>query len=142
MMVLITLIGGPQAKVGNRFYYMGPLAECRECRLKGVCSNLETGHMYEIKGLRDTEHDCEVHESKARVVEVEKVPIPAAVHSKKAIDGSMITYEQVACDIRGCANRVLCRPVSLKDGMKLSITEVVGDIECMKGERLAMVRLL
>lgn len=139
--MLITLIGEAQAKVGNRFYYMGPLTECKECRLKGVCFNLESGHLYEVTALRDTEHDCEIHESKVRVVEVEKRPTAAAVSGKKAIDGSMITFEMPKCDLIGCENYWYCHPVGIKDGMKLSITDVIGDIDCPKDDKLALVRL-
>lgn len=140
-MMLITLIGEPQAKVGNRFYYLGALTECKECRLKGVCFNLEPGHLYEVTALRDTEHDCEIHESKVRVVEVEKRPTLATVPRKKAIDGSMITYESVKCTNLGCVNYVNCHPIGIEDGMKLSITEMIGDIECPIDESLVLVKL-
>lgn len=140
-MVLITLIGEAQAKTGNRFYYLGPLTECKDCRLKGVCFNLEPGHLYEITALRDTQHDCELHESKARVVEVMKVPVPVAIQGKKAIDGSMITFEAVKCDNIGCENYIMCHPAGIKDGMKMSISDVIGDIECQIGEKMVLVRL-
>ncbi|MFA7622902.1 MAG: UPF0179 family protein, partial [Candidatus Methanomethylophilaceae archaeon] len=62
-MVLVTLIGESQARIGNRFYYLGPSLECRECRFKNVCFNLEVGRMYEVTELRDVHHECEMHES-------------------------------------------------------------------------------
>lgn len=140
-MILITLIGAPQAHVGRRFHFIGPLTECRECRLKGICFNLEPGRLYEITGVRDAEHDCPVHEDKVKVVEVEKRPTEAAVQHKKAIDGSMITFEAMRCDSRGCVNYTYCHPVGLEDGMKLSIGEIAGELECARGERLHLVRL-
>ena len=138
---MITLIGESQARIGNRFYYLGPLTDCKECKLKGVCFNLESGHLYEVKGIRDTEHDCVIHESKAIVVEVDKVPVSVAVNGKKAIEGSMITFESIRCDAVGCDNYWFCHPPGIKDGMKLSVSDVVGDLDCPKGEKRVLVKL-
>ncbi|MCL2712481.1 MAG: UPF0179 family protein [Methanomassiliicoccaceae archaeon] len=140
-MVLITLIGETQARIGNRFYFVGPLTECRECRLRGVCFNLEPGSLYEVVALRDAVHECPIHEGSVRVVEVERKPIPAAVLQKHAIDGSTITFESMKCNNLGCENRNYCVPMSIKDGTKLKITDVIGDLECSEGENVALVKL-
>lgn len=140
-MVMITLIGEPQARVGNRFYYLGPLAECKDCRLKGVCFNLESGHLYEVVSIRDAEHDCGIHESKVRAVEVSKIPMSVAVRNKKAIDGSMITFETLECEHIGCDNYAYCHPPGVKGGMKMSISDIVRDIDCPVGERLVLVKM-
>ena len=140
-MVLITLIGETQARIGNRFYFLGPLTECKECRLRGVCFNLEPGSLYEVIGLRDTVHDCPVHEGNVKVVEVEKKPMLAAVPVKHAIDGSTITFESRRCDNLGCGNRSYCIPVSIKDGTKLKIVDILGDIECPNEESIMLVKL-
>ena len=140
-MVLITLIGEAQAMIGNRFYYLGPLTECKDCRLKGVCFNLIPGHLYEVKTLRDAMHDCEIHESKVRAVEVEKVPVSVAVPGKKAIDGSTITFESMKCDMIGCENHWYCHPAGIRDGMKMMITDIIGDITCPINEKMVLVKL-
>lgn len=140
-MAHITLIGEAQAKIGNRFYFTGPLNECKDCRLKGVCLNLESGHLYEIVGLRDVEHDCEIHESKVRAVEVEKKPMGAAMLGKKAMEGSVITFEPIQCDMIGCENYRYCRPPAIRDGMKLTVDSIDGDAECPRGNTLVLVRL-
>jgi len=140
-MVLITLIGETQARIGNRFYFVGPLTECKECRLRGVCFNLEPGSLYEVVALRDTLHDCPMHEGSVRVVEVEKKPTLASVLRKYAIDGNTITFESRRCDNLGCENRMYCIPMCIKDGTKLRITDVLGDIECPIGENLVLVKL-
>ena len=101
-MVLVTLIGDAHAHIGNRFYYLGPNDECRDCRLKNVCFNLDAGSLYEIVQLRDARHDCALREDQVRVVVVEKVPFQAAVPKKLAIDGSMITFESKACGRLDC----------------------------------------
>ena len=140
-MVLITLIGATQARAGNRFCFVGPLTECKECRLRGVCFNLEPGALYEVVALRDTVHECPIHEGSVRVVEVEKRPTLAAVPSKYAIDGSMITFEGRSCDNMGCVNRIYCAPMCLKEGTKIRIADIIGDIECPNAENLVLVKL-
>jgi len=140
-MVLITLIGAAQAHIGNRFYFTGPLTECKECRLRGICFNLEPGALYEVVALRDTVHDCPVHEGSVRVVEAERRPIQAAVPKKHAIDGSTVTFESRKCRNLGCEYRAYCVPVSIKDGTKLRITDVIGDLGCPEGENVVLVKL-
>ncbi len=141
-MVLVTLIGESQAHIGNRFYYLGPITSCKECRLKGVCFNLELGSLYEVTALRDTMHDCLEYESGARVVEVEKIPAIAAVAKKQAIDGSMITFQSGKCENYGCEYWFKCHPVGIKDGQKLSITEIIEDIDSPCEESLVLVKLV
>ena len=140
-MVLITLIGEAQAKVGNRFYYLGPLTECKDCRLKGVCFNLEPGHLYEVVGLRDAQHDCEIHESRVRAVEVKKIPVSVAIQNKKAIEGSMITFEAAKCENIGCENYMYCCPLGIREGTRFSISEIIGDLECLIGDKKVLVKL-
>ncbi len=141
-MVLITLIGEPTAKKGNRFYFMGPLTDCKECKLRNVCFNLESGSLYEIIKVRDQKHDCMEREDHVRVVEVEKVPMSAALPKKQAIDGSMITFQISKCDNIGCKNYMLCHPIGAEDGRKYSITEVNKDADCPIGEKMVFVKML
>ena len=135
------MIGDPHAHIGNRFYYMGPNDECKECRLKNVCFNLEAGSLYEIVQLRDTHHECALREGDVRVVVVEKVPFSAAVPKKQAIDGSMITFEPKDCGNLGCPNRKFCNPPNIAVGEKRSITEVVENLDCPLGEALVRVKM-
>jgi uncharacterized protein (UPF0179 family) len=41
----------------------------------------------------------------------------------------------------GCENRIYCIPACMKDGTKMRITEVIGDIECSGNEKVVLVRL-
>ena len=91
-MVLVTVVGESQCKKGFEFVFSGPLAECRECKVKNVCFHLEPNRLYRVIEVRDVHHDCKVHEEGVRVVEVEKLPTKTALPSKSAIEGSMITY--------------------------------------------------
>lgn len=140
-MVTVTLIGERHARIGNRFYYMGPTEECRDCRMKNICFNLEQGALYEIVQLRDTIHECSLREDNVRVVVVEKVAFQGAVPKKQAIDGSRITFESRKCDNLGCENRRYCVPPNAKDGEKYAITKVIGDLKCPCGEALVHVKL-
>jgi len=56
-MVAITLVGEKQAREGQMFVFVGPLTECRDCKLKTVCFNLEEGRTYVIKSVRTVHHD-------------------------------------------------------------------------------------
>ncbi len=139
---MVTLVGESQARIGNRFYFMGPLTDCKECRLKGVCFNLEPGSMYEVTGLRDTVHECQEHDGNVRVVEVVKIAAQVGVPKKLAIDGSKITFQSVPCGRLDCEYWVKCHPIGVKDGQKLSVTDIVEDIECPVGESLVLVKLI
>ena len=140
-MVLVTLIGDSHARIGNRFYYNGPSEECKECRLRNVCFNLEPGSLYEIVQLRDTRHDCILREGPVRVVVVEKVPFGAAVPKKLAMEGSMITFESQKCGHIGCPNYRYCCPANITDGDKRTITDVVENLDCPIGENIVRVKM-
>ena len=139
-MGLVTIVGETQARIGNRFYFMGPLTDCKECKLRNVCFNMEHGSLYEVIGLRDTVHDCAIRESKVRVVEVEKKPFRAAIPKKQAM-GSSVTFETRKCKNIGCENYQFCCPANAIDGRRLSIVDDVSDIKCPIGEQLRLVKL-
>ncbi|OPY32505.1 MAG: hypothetical protein A4E32_01087 [Methanomassiliicoccales archaeon PtaU1.Bin124] len=140
-MVIITLIGERQAREGAKFVYRGPQTECRECKLKAVCFNLDAGGQYRIKVKRDVRHECKIHEDGVRVVEVERIPRTVAVNKKAAQEGSTITLEEIRCRNLGCTKYRLCHPFGLEKGMKGKITKVSGDLECPEGMKLVEVVL-
>lgn len=140
-MVLVTVVGESQCKKGFEFVFSGPLAECRDCKVKNVCFHLEQNRRYRVTEVRDVHHECKMHEGGVRVVEVEKLPTRAALPVRIAVEGSMITFEENACDMRSCEHFRLCRPLDAADGMRLRIKAVEGDIDCPKGERFKVVLL-
>ena len=139
-MGLVTIVGETQARVGNRFYFIGPIPECKECKLRNVCFNMEIGGLYEIVGLRDTMHYCALRESKVRVVEVEKKPFRAAIPKKQAM-GSSVVFESRKCDNIGCENWQFCCPSNARNGDRFSIADDLSDIKCPIGEQLRLVKL-
>ena len=78
-MVVVTLIGEDFAEVGKTFVFRGPITECRDCKLKGICFNLDAGCRYCVKEVRDVHHECRIHESGVCAAEVEKLNINGAV---------------------------------------------------------------
>ena len=141
---IITLIGTKLAKVGNEFIYKGGAKECEPCKLNKTCLSLNSGSKYRITGIRTGgKLECFVHDSGVCAVEVIEAPIIMAMESRKAIKGSKIVYEPLACNITGCENFVLCRPSGLRSGDKFTILNVERDIEepCRKGLSLNVVEV-
>jgi len=140
---LITLIGEKLAKKGLNFIYNEPAEACEDCRYKSVCIDpLETGRIYKIKEVKDTEHPCPIHESgKVKVVEVEKANIEALIDAKKAFEGSVILFETLKCDEK-CDMRSLCFPEGIKASDRCRILKNFGRVnECKKGYKLNKVLL-
>jgi len=140
-MVLVTVVGERQCKKGFEFVFNGPLAECRECKVKNVCFHLEPNRLYRVVDVREVHHDCKVHEEGVRVVEVEKLPTKTALPTMVAVEGSMVTFEETDCTAIGCPNYRICKPAGAVEGMRFRITTVSGEIECRRGRSLRAVHL-
>ncbi|MBN1678048.1 MAG: UPF0179 family protein [Candidatus Thermoplasmatota archaeon] len=141
-MVLVTVVGEHQCKRGFEFVFLGPVADCRDCKVRNVCFHLEPNRRYRVTDVRDVHHECKIHEDGVRVVEVERVPTRAAIPSRSAIEGSMLSYEESDCDRLGCHNYRLCVPVGMSEGLRFRVTSVESDeIECPLGRSLKVVLL-
>ena len=142
-MANVTLIGEKQAKKGNMFIYIGPLSECRDCKVKTVCFNLEEGRKYKVKDIRAMHHNCKIHEGGVRAVEYEKMAVEHAISSDAALEKARITFtEPAACPNRGCDNYKLCFPTGLKVGSQYEIKSVKGSVTCTEGKKLKEVILI
>lgn len=140
-MVLVTVVGEQQCRLGFEFVFGGPLGECRECKVKNVCFHLEQNRRYRVIDVRDVHHECKIHEGGVRVVEVEKVPTRAAIPKRSAVEGAMVAFEESECDFLGCPNFRLCRPWGAIEGMRFRIASVDEEVECPKGSKLMLVLL-
>lgn len=141
-MVLVTVVGELQCRKGFEFVFTGPLAECRECKVKNVCFHLDENRWYRVTDVREVHHECKVHEDGVRVVEVERVPTRAILPTRVALEGSMITYEGSDCGAVGCKHFRLCRPPGASDGMKFKIMSVESaEVTCPRGRSLRRVSL-
>lgn len=126
----VTLVPYEFAKEGVEFQYLGPAAECRECRLKNVCLRLQEGKCYRITKIRENEHECRVHSGgKVVVAEVEEIPMKIAINKKFAIEGAMVEYQGIRCRNRECQYYEYCRPYKLT-AEKLKIEKVLEEISC------------
>ena len=142
-MANVTLIGEKQAKKDKIFLYLGPLSECRDCKVKTVCFNLEEGRTYRIKDIRAMHHNCKVHDSGVHAVEYEIQPIEFAIDTNAAVEKARITAEEKAdCVDRGCENYKYCYPKGLKAGSQYEIKSVEGNITCSEGKSLKKVLLI
>jgi uncharacterized protein (UPF0179 family) len=142
-MANVTLVGEKHAKKDRIFIYRGPLSNCRECKVKTVCFNLEEGRRYIIKEVRQMHHPCKIHEGGVRAVEYEILPIEHALNADGAIEKARITVEAPEeCQNRGCEHYKLCFPNGLKAGSQYEIREVRDTVTCSEGKKLKEVLLV
>lgn len=139
--MVVSLVGETQAKIGTTFIFRGPLSECRDCKRKTVCFNLEEGTLYEIVSVRDKHHDCDVHESGVRVVELKKAPVETTLDVKHAIEGSTVSIDKEECLNIGCESRRMCFLLGPKSNRKFRVSKVKGDVKCPDGRSLKAVIL-
>lgn len=138
-MPLVTLIGEKLAKKDNEFTYLGPINECRNCKLKTVCFNLKPGRKYVITDIREKRHNCNVHEGTAAVVEVKELPIIAAI-SMELSEGEEEKIEVRGCKSIGCNNYEICNAILEKD-KKYKIEKIYETIDCPFGYELQKAEL-
>ena len=132
-MAMLTVMGDKLAKKGLIFIYNGPSSECKDCKVKNICFHLEKGSRYKIVGVRDVKHDCKLHENGVRIIEVEKVPVPAALDKKQAMEGSTITLILPNCRDMGCKSRDLCFAIGLESKKRYKVAKVKKKLKCSKG---------
>jgi len=127
-MPLVTLIGEKLAKKDFEFIYLGPINECRNCKLKTVCFNLKPGRKYKITNIREKRHNCNVHEGTTAVVEVQDLPIFISVDPNIS-EGDSLKIEDRNCRSIGCKNYELCNSPPNKN-KKYRIIKIYEKIEC------------
>ena len=140
-MANVTLIGEKLAQKGYEFVYFGPLSECRDCKVKTVCFNLEEGRTYRVTEVRSMHHDCRIYEDGVRAVEFERLPVKLAVEVKDAVVENSVVYESDYCENRNCKFFKICFPPGLKAGEKYVITEVGEEIDCVIGRNIKEVTI-
>jgi len=137
-MVLVTLVGEQLAVEGKEFIYLGANSECRNCQLKTVCFNLKPGRNYRITKLREKSHDCNIHEGKVIVVEVEELPLTVAV-SNEPSEGATVTIEKKECKNIGCDSFDICTTTALQNGKTYTVKKVYEKLNCPKNYQLYKV---
>lgn len=141
-MIQLTLVSEDLAKEDARFIYLGPQLECKGCKVKDICLNLEKGSEYKIKKLRRPTHECDLIEGPVRVVEVEKMARRAGVEKKFAMEGSRISFQPSECGQIGCPHFLECNPTGMDAGTKVSIETVGEKAECLIGQSRVLVTII
>jgi uncharacterized protein (UPF0179 family) len=90
--------------------------------------------------VRDKRHSCSVHDGDVIVVEVEKLPLLAAI-DKKYTKGSKITYQSKNCDQSYCNWYDICQSKAVQNEKKYKILKINNSIDCQKGFDLQEVEL-
>jgi len=140
-MVLVTLIGEDLAVEGGEFTYLGSSNECRNCQLKTVCFNLKPGRRYRIVKPREKQHDCNIHEGKVVVVEVEELPLQTTIE-KKLPEGSSTKIKKKECKNIGCDYFEMCTNMGLQPEKSYTIKTVYEKVNCPKGSELYRVDVI
>lgn len=142
-MPTITLVSKSLAEVGREFYFLGPSEECTDCKLNGVCFNLEDGSKYRVIEVRSQVHNChEFDDDSAVAVVVEKVSVAASIPKKGALEGIVTMFQEPKCGNIGCDNYRICHPVGTADGCKYKVVSLGKDIDCPIGEKRVYAELL
>jgi len=134
----ITGIGKLQAKEGYEYSYLGPSHECDSCKYKNACITLEIGKKYKITKVRDITHDCPVHYSEIKIVEVEKVK-DILIVERTQLTGSIIKFVPYPCTHVECQYWSICRGVGITPNTSFKITSIETPIECPIGRSLKKV---
>ena len=137
----ITLIGERLAKKGVEFTYLGPLNNCKNCKLKNVCFNLKPGRNYEITNTRDKQHECDVHDGDIVVVEVKELPRFTAIDGGLS-EGAETIIEKKDCRNIGCSWFDICTTTTLQKDKKYTIKKIYEKIECPKGYDLVKAEIV
>jgi uncharacterized protein (UPF0179 family) len=140
-MVMLTVIGKKQAKEGMEFTFMGPISNCKDCKVRNICFHLEKGNKYRVVGLRKVVHECPMHEDGVMVVQVEEVQRNAVLPKKIALEGSTISYETPKCSQRGCEHYSACFLSGLEPGQKKKIVKTMDKVACIIGQNRVKVML-
>ncbi|MCL2862720.1 MAG: UPF0179 family protein [Methanimicrococcus sp.] len=129
----ITVIGKRLAKPGETFIFLEEQAECKKCKIRGTCLNLDPGRKYEIVAVRNsTLLSCELHDGGVLAVSVKNAPIEAYVDSKRAVEGAKISFDPVKVkneDSDDTLNNELFAPKGLLKGDKCVVKDVFEGVE-------------
>lgn len=119
---------------------MGPSPECKNCKLKTVCFNLKKGRKYRITSIREKKHSCNMHEGGVKVVEVEELPIIAAVR-KGTRKNARIKIKQTDCRRLACKYYELCHNPAVQENKEYKVVKILEPIECEEGRSLVKAEL-
>jgi len=139
-MAPVTLLGTHLGKKDQVFVYLGPLNDCKNCKLKSVCFNLKPGRSYVVTNVREKHHDCSVHEGDVVVVEVDELPLEAAI-DRTLSKGDSTTIKTLRCQHIGCPHYELCTNPGLTEGKTYRIVSTDESIDCFQEMQLKKAQI-
>ncbi len=137
----VTLIGTDLANKDNEFIFLGPLQECKECKLTHICFNLKPFYKYKIQKVRKKHHSCNIHENNVTVIEVKEQAIITSI-DKKYSNGSTISIKTIDCDEKLCPYYDACRSNAIKPNKKYKIKSTLHEIDCPRNKSLQIVEVI
>lgn len=138
----ITVIGQKLAKEGNEFYFVGEMEECKNCKVRSTCLNLEADRRYRVKEIRsDKLLSCALHDEGVIAVFVEPAPILTLIDAKKAIQGAQLTYEPIKSSSGDKEYQSMINPEGLVKGDKCTIYSL-GETVRLNGQNYKKAELL
>ncbi|MCD6323488.1 MAG: UPF0179 family protein [Desulfurococcales archaeon] len=124
-MGIITLVGYIVARVGYTFLFTGGGPECVNCRLRKVCiDKLRKGHVYRVTKVLGIRNKCPIN-GWVITVEVEEVPVRAAIPKRYAVEGMIFKYVKPETSSKG-----ICSPDLLPKEAKVKVVKVYGKAQC------------
>ncbi|MEM0011053.1 MAG: UPF0179 family protein [Candidatus Bathyarchaeia archaeon] len=135
--IIVTMLSASQSRVGETFIYKGAGEKCYECKYFNVCAgNLREGRIYKVVNVRKKALNCEAYDIEMRVVDVVEAEINAAIPSKQAIEGVILTFYPQKCEEENCKNYALCLPEGLRESDRCEIVKIYGKLSCPRGLQL------
>lgn len=146
MVQKITVIGQRLAKAGNEFYFMGEMEECKKCKVRGTCLNLDEGRKYQVKDIRSKKLlNCGLHDEGVVAIFVEPATVSALIDAKKAVKGAQFTFEPIRYNLRNVQideeYESMLNPEGLFKGDKCTISEI-GESVNLDGQIYKVAELL
>ncbi len=128
-MGIITLVSYIAAVEGYTFLFTGGSKECEKCRFRKVCiDKLRKGHVYRVTKVFNIRNRCPINKWVV-TVEVEEVPVKAAIPKKYGVEGLIFHYRKIVCKPK-CPNKSICSPQLLPEEVKVKVVKVSGKILC------------
>jgi len=128
-MRIITLVSYIAAVKGYTFLFTGGGEECKNCRLRKVCiDKLKKWHVYRVTKVLNVRNRCPINKWVV-TVEVEEVPVRAAIPKKYGVEGLIFQYKKVRCE-PNCPNKDVCSPPTLPGTAKVKVLKVYNKIRC------------
>lgn len=139
---IVTMLSASQSRVGETFIYRGAGQKCSGCKYFNVCAgNLSEGRIYRVVNVRKKTFNCEAYGIEMRVVDVVEAEINAAIPSKQAIEGVILTFYPQKCEEEICKNYSLCLPEGLAERDRCEVVKIYGKLSCPRGLQLMKVLL-